>query len=117
MISPSHSTPFAAGEIAYEVRHYAGRQAAECWQRPSNDKTHPCRKCSRVIALEGMCACRGLEVRRPLTAGMGSEQLYAAVRRRVTPEGDRPLSEACETLARWVLSAEPGRLFEEVLTP
>lgn len=73
---------------------------------------------SRVIALELMCACRGLEFRRPLTAGMGSEQLYAEVRRRVpTPEGDRPLTEACESLARWVLSAEPGRLFEEVLTP
>ena len=49
---------------------------------------------------------------------MGSEQLYAEVRRRVpAPEGDRPLSEPCETLARWVLSPAPGRLFDEVLTP
>ena len=33
------------------------------------------------------------------------------------PEGDRPLSEPCESLARWVLSPEPGRLFDEVLAP
>ncbi|HUK62845.1 MAG TPA: aromatic amino acid lyase, partial [Dongiaceae bacterium] len=72
---------------------------------------------SRVIALELLCACRALEFRRPLTAGLGSEQLYAAVRRRVpAPEGDRPLSEACESLSRWVLSPEPGRLFDEVLS-
>jgi len=71
---------------------------------------------SRVVALELMCACRALEFRRPLTAGIGSERLYAAVRRLVpAPEGDRPLSEACETLARWVTSAEPSRLREEVL--
>ena len=51
------------------------------------------------------------------SAGLGSEQLYAAVRRRVpAPEGDRPISEACESLSRWVLSPEPGRLFEEVLS-
>jgi histidine ammonia-lyase len=72
---------------------------------------------SRVVALELLCACRALEFRRPLTAGIGSEQLYAAVRRRVpAPEGDRPIGEACEVLTRWVLSAEPGRLFEEVLS-
>ena len=72
---------------------------------------------ARVVALELLCACRALEFRRPLTAGLGSEQLYSAVRRRVqAPEGDRPLSEACETLSRWVLSPEPSRLFEEVLS-
>ncbi len=71
---------------------------------------------ARVVALELLCCCRALEFRRPLTAGLGSEQLYAAVRRRVpAPEGDRPISEACEALSRWVLSPEPGRLFEEVL--
>ena len=71
---------------------------------------------ARVVAMELLCACRALEFRRPLTAGLGSERLYAAVRRRVpAPEGDRPLSEACETLARWALSEEPGRLVEEVL--
>jgi len=29
---------------------------------------------ARVIALELLCACRGLEFRRPLTAGLGSER-------------------------------------------
>jgi histidine ammonia-lyase len=72
---------------------------------------------ARVVALELLCACRALEYRRPLTAGLGSEQLYAAVRRRVpAPEGDRPISEACEALSKWVLSPEPGRIVEEVLS-
>ena len=71
---------------------------------------------ARVVALELMCACRALEFRRPLTAGTGCERLYGMVRRRVpAPEGDRPLSGACETLARWVTSGEIARLAEEVL--
>jgi histidine ammonia-lyase len=71
---------------------------------------------SRVVALELLCACRALEYRRPLTAGQGSERLYGAVRRLVpAPEGDRPISEPCEILARWVRSAAPERLTEEVL--
>ncbi|HYM82162.1 MAG TPA: aromatic amino acid lyase, partial [Candidatus Limnocylindria bacterium] len=69
-----------------------------------------------VIALELLCACRALEFRRPLTAGQGSERIYGAVRRLVpAPEGDRPLSEPCETVARWVLSRAPTRLTAEVL--
>jgi histidine ammonia-lyase len=69
------------------------------------------------VALELLCASRGLEYRRPITAGLGSERLYAAVRRLVpAPEGDRPLSEATERLARWVLSSEPSRIVEEVLS-
>ena len=71
---------------------------------------------AHVVALELMCACRALEFRRPLRAGLGSERLYGAVRRLVpAPEGDRPLSSAAETLARWVLSAAPSRLADEVL--
>ena len=71
---------------------------------------------ARVVALELLCGVRALEFRRPLTAGHGSERLYAAVRRLVPmPEGDRPLSEPCETLARWVLSRAPQRLAEEVM--
>jgi histidine ammonia-lyase len=72
---------------------------------------------ARVVALELLCACRALEFRRPLRAGLGSERLYGAVRRLVpAPEGDRPISEACETVARWVLSPAPGRLAGEVLS-
>ena len=71
---------------------------------------------ARVVALELLCACRALEFRRPLRAGQGSERLYEAVRRLApSPEGDRPLSEPCETVARWVLSKAPVRLAEEVL--
>ena len=43
--------------------------------------------------------------------------LYGAVRRIVpTPEGDRPLQGPCEELARWVMSAAPQKLAEEVLS-
>jgi histidine ammonia-lyase len=71
---------------------------------------------ARVVALELLCACRGLEFRRPLTAGPGSERLYGAVRRVApAPEGDRPLSGPVEAVADWVLSGEPERIAEEVL--
>jgi histidine ammonia-lyase len=73
---------------------------------------------ARVVALELLCACRALEFRRPLTAGSGSERLYGAIRRLVpAPDGDRPLSGNCETIARWVLSRAPERLADEVLNP
>jgi histidine ammonia-lyase len=72
---------------------------------------------ARVVALELLCACRALEFRRPLTAGPGSERVYGAVRRLTpAPEGDRPLSGPCETVAKWVLSRDPVRLAEEVLS-
>jgi histidine ammonia-lyase len=71
---------------------------------------------ARVVALELLCGCRALEFRRPLTAGAGSERLYGAVRRIApAPDGDRPIAESCEAVARWVLSSEPQRLAEEVL--
>lgn len=71
---------------------------------------------ARVVALELLCACRGLEFRRPLKAGEGSERLYGAVRRvAAAPEGDRALSGPCEEVARWVLSGAPVKLAEEVL--
>lgn len=72
---------------------------------------------ARVVALELLCACRALEFRRPLTAGRGSERLYAAVRRiAAAPEGDRPIDGPCEAVAGWVLSKATERLAEEVLT-
>jgi histidine ammonia-lyase len=71
---------------------------------------------ARVVAFELLCACRALEFRRPLKAGVGSEMLYGMVRRVVpAPEGDRPLQGPCEELARWVTSSAPLRLVEEVL--
>jgi histidine ammonia-lyase len=75
------------------------------------------RQRAHVVALELMCATRALEFRRPLRAGQGCERLYGTVRRLVPePEGDRPLSGACEELARWVLSPAPIRLAEDVLS-
>jgi len=72
---------------------------------------------ARVVAMELLCACRALEFRRPLTAGAGSERLYAAIRRLVPePAGDRPLSDPCETIAHWVLSRAPEHLAEEALS-
>ncbi len=72
---------------------------------------------ARVVALELLCGCRALEFRRPLKAGEGTEMLYGAVRRVVAaPEGDRPLHGPCEELTRWVLSAGPQKLSEEVLS-
>jgi histidine ammonia-lyase len=72
---------------------------------------------AQVVALELLCACRGLEFRRPLTAGLGSERLYASIRRIVpAPEGDRPLSGPAESVARWVLSRGPERLAQEVMS-
>jgi histidine ammonia-lyase len=72
---------------------------------------------ARVVALELLCGCRALELRRPLKAGEGTEMIYGAVRRLVpAPEGDRPLHGPCEDLARWVLSAGPQRIAEEVLS-
>jgi histidine ammonia-lyase len=71
---------------------------------------------ARVVALELLCGCRGLEFRRPLTAGQGTERVYQAVRRITpAPEGDRPLAGPCEAVARWVRSRAPVHLAEEVL--
>jgi histidine ammonia-lyase len=71
---------------------------------------------SRVIALELLCDCRALEFRRPLRAGQGTERLYGMVRRVApAPEGDRPIGEACEAVARWVRSPASAHLGEEVL--
>jgi histidine ammonia-lyase len=71
---------------------------------------------SRVIALELLCDCRALEFRRPLRAGRGTERLFGMVRRIApAPEGDRPIGEPCERVARWVRSAASAQLSEEVL--
>jgi histidine ammonia-lyase len=70
-----------------------------------------------VVALELLCACRALELRRPLTAGPATERWYDAVRRLApAPEGDAPLSQAAEDVARWVLSGEPVVLAIEALS-
>jgi histidine ammonia-lyase len=73
---------------------------------------------ARVVAFELLCGCRALEFRRPLEAGAGTERLYGAVRRLApAPDGDRPLRESCEAVARWVLSDAPVRLARELVAP
>jgi len=101
------SIPTGAGmEDHVSMAPIAGRHARQVVDNAAN-----------VVALELMCAARALEFRRPLRAGLGSERLYGLVRRVVPePEGDRPLSNACEMLARWVLSTAPVRLADEVLS-
>jgi histidine ammonia-lyase len=102
------SIPTGAGvEDHVSMAPIAGRHARQVVENAAH-----------VVALELMCATRALEFRRPLRAGLGSERLYGMVRRVVpAPEGDRPLSGACESLARWVLSSAPQRLADEVLAP
>ena len=71
---------------------------------------------ARVVALELLCGCRALEFRRPLSAGVGCERLYATIRRLVpAPDGDRPLAGPCEAVTRWVLSPAPAKLTQEVI--
>ena len=71
-----------------------------------------------VVALELLCTCRALELRRPLTAGPASERIYDAVRRLApAPTGDASLSAAAEAVAGWVLSGEPAQIAKEVLSP
>jgi histidine ammonia-lyase len=71
---------------------------------------------AHVVALELLCACRGLEFRRPLRAGLGTERLYGAIRRIApAPESDRPMADDCVAVARWVMSHAPARLADEVL--
>ena len=100
------SIPTGAGlEDHVSMAPIAGRHARQVVENAAH-----------VVALELMCATRALEFRRPLRAGLGCERLYGTVRRLVpAPDGDRPLGNACESLARWVLSAAPVRLSEELL--
>jgi histidine ammonia-lyase len=73
------------------------------------------RNAAHVAALELLCACRALELRRPLTAGPASERVYRIVRRLApAPTGDAPLTEAAEAVADWALSDEPAQLAKEL---
>jgi histidine ammonia-lyase len=71
---------------------------------------------AHVVALELLCACRALELRRPLTAGPASERIYEQVRRLAPArDGDAALSLPCSQVAHWILSGEPMRLAQEVM--
>ena len=58
----------------------------------------------RVLAIEAMVAAQGIELRRPLRAGVGVEAALQTLRARVAPlDGDRPLHPdmaACEAMLR-----------------
>ncbi len=66
----------------------------------------------RILAVELLLGCAGLEERRPAHGGVGTESLYREVRRRVPPlEADRPPAPDLETLARLL---REGPLLEKV---
>lgn len=60
---------------------------------------------ARVVAIELLAACEGIEYRRPLKAGVGVEIVHAFVRA-ISPrlEEDRALGTDIETVARAILS-------------
>ena len=61
----------------------------------------------RILAIELIAACQGLEFRRPLRAGRGVERIYAWVRAVVAPlEADRAWSDDIERLASAIRSGE-----------
>jgi histidine ammonia-lyase len=73
----------------------AARQAAEV-----------VRNTRRIIAIEMLCACRGIELRNR-TPGLGSGRALASVRTAAGPlEGDRPLSEDIDRLAGLIGSGQ-----------
>jgi histidine ammonia-lyase len=71
---------------------------------------------ARVVAMELLRACRAPGIPPSAHGGRRLRAPYAAIRRLVPePPGDRPLSDPCETIARWVLSRAPEHLAEEAL--
>lgn len=73
---------------------------------------------ARVLAIEILCACAGLEYRRPLAPAPGTAAALAAVRGKVPPlEDDRPPARDIEAVAEmiedgslWALAAAAGGL-------
>jgi histidine ammonia-lyase len=64
-----------------------------------------------VVAIELLCAARGLEHRRPLRSGGGVEAAWTRIRDRVpSREGDRPLAGEIQDLIQLV--EEGGLSFE-----
>lgn len=59
----------------------------------------------RILAIECLAACQGLELETTHLPGPGVLALHRAVRKLVQPlAGDRPLSQDIETLAAWIAS-------------
>jgi histidine ammonia-lyase len=57
----------------------------------------------KVIAIEMLCACEGLEYHRPLRSGAGVEAAYARIRSKVQPLGqDRPPTPDIEAIAAMI---------------
>jgi histidine ammonia-lyase len=62
----------------------------------------------RVLAVEALCAARGLDLRAPLRPGPGIAAAHAVIREVVTaPEGDRPLYKDIAAIDQLIAS---GRL-------
>lgn len=70
----------------------------------------------QVLAIELLCACQALDLRRPLTASPAVEALYAAVRAQIPPlEQDRYLSPELEKAAELIRSGQLNTLLASYL--
>ncbi len=59
--------------------------------------------CTRVIAIELLCAAQGIDQHRPLRSGLGVERAHRILRRYVAPlREDRPLTDDIERIARLI---------------
>jgi histidine ammonia-lyase len=72
----------------------------------------------RVLAIEALCAARGLDLRLPLAPGPGIAAAHRAVRSVVPPvEGDRALYRDIAALDALFASGQLGRAVEEAVGP
>ncbi len=61
----------------------------------------------RVLAIEIICAVRGIELRSPMTPGRGTSRLVARVREHIDPvDGDREMSEDIDRVAALIETGE-----------
>jgi len=77
-----------------------------------------CDNVERVLAIELLCSAQGREAKRELTAGVGAEAAYRALRERVPAmEGDRYLHPDIEAARELVASGELVRAVEASTGP
>jgi histidine ammonia-lyase len=73
---------------------------------------------SIVIAVEVLCACEGIEQRRPLEPGSGTAAALRAVREHVAPlEDDRPPSADIEAIAALIENGTLQAAVESAIGP
>jgi histidine ammonia-lyase len=71
----------------------------------------------RVLAIEALCAARGLDLRAPLSPGPGVAAAHALIRQVVPPhEGDRPLYRDIRAIDELLASGRLGAAADDALT-